>query len=386
MLKVIKQTNVYSPEYAGEKDVLIAGDKIIKIDDDIIISGIDVEIINGKHTICIPGLIDRHVHITGGGGEGGFSSSTPEVQLGSLIRNGISTVVGLLGTNDIGRNSKSLLSKAKSLNEEGMNAYILTGGYGYPPSTLTGDVREDIMFFQEVLGLKLAIEDHRSSYVTKEELKRLASHVRVASMLSGKKGFIHLHMGTGKNHYNTLYEILYETDLPISLFSPTHINRSEDLLEASIEYANRGGLVDITSNINTKKKGSRLSAAQALKYLLDHGVAISQITVSSDANGSMPVFNKTGELEGLEVAGFEPTIQALKELVNEQGLSMEDALKPFTITPAKGIGVYPFRGTIAEQSYADIVLMDENMEIRDVWVNGVPFMRDYQLLKKGAFE
>lgn len=100
----------------------------------------------------------------------------------------------------------------------------------------------------------------------------------------------------------------------------------------------------------------------------------------------MPVFNKTGELEGLEVAGFEPTIQALKELVNEQGLSMEDALKPFTITPAKGIGVYPFRGTIAEQSYADIVLMDENMEIRDVWVNGVPFMRDYQLLKKGAFE
>lgn len=386
MLKVIKQTNIYSPEYIGEKDILIAGDKIIKIDNDIMISGIDVEVINGKHMICIPGLIDRHVHITGGGGEGGFSSSTPEVQLGSLIRNGISTVVGLLGTNDIGRNTKSLLSKAKALKEEGMNAYILTGGYGYPPNTLTGDVREDIMFFREVLGLKLAIEDHRSSYVTKEELKRLASHVRVASMLSRKKGFIHLHMGTGKNHYNTLYEILSETDLPISLFSPTHINRSEDLLEASIEYANRGGLVDITSNINTKKKGSRLSPAQALKHLLDHGVAISQITVSSDANGSMPVFNKAGELEGLEVAGFEPTIEALKELVNEQGLPMEDALKPFTSTPAKGIGVYPFRGTLSEQSYADIVLMDENMAIRDVWVNGVQFMRDYKLLKKGVFE
>ncbi|KZN99039.1 beta-aspartyl-peptidase [Pseudobacillus badius] len=386
ILKLIKGTHVYSPEDLGEKDVLIAGDKIAEIANDIAISGVDVEVIDGKNTICIPGLIDRHVHITGGGGEGGFSSSTPEVQLGSLASKGISTVVGLLGTNDIGRSIKNLLSKAKALREEGINAYILTGGYGYPPNTFTGDVREDIMFFQEVLGLKLAIEDHRSSYITKEEMKRLAAHVRVASMLSGKKGFIHLHMGTGRNHYDTLYEILSETNLPISLFSPTHINRSEDLLEASIEYAHRGGLVDLTSNITLKGSRGRLSPAQALKYLLDKGVAIDQITVSSDANGSMPVFNEAGELKGLEVAGFQPTLDALKELVSERGLSVEEALKPFTVTPAKGLGLYPARGVLQEGSYADIVLMDEEMGIRNMFVNGMQFIKEYELVRKGTFE
>ncbi|MCP3740822.1 hypothetical protein NLX69_14290 [Rossellomorea sp. BNER] len=35
---------------------------------------LDVQIIEGTNTICIPGIIDRHVHITGGGGDGGFPS------------------------------------------------------------------------------------------------------------------------------------------------------------------------------------------------------------------------------------------------------------------------------------------------------------------------
>ncbi|WLR58960.1 hypothetical protein [Guptibacillus hwajinpoensis] len=165
---------------------------------------------------------------------------TVGVLIGTLVKSGVTTVVGLLGTNDIARNTKSLLAEVKALNEEGMNAYMLTGGYGYPSNTLTGDVREDILFFQEILGLKLAIEDHRSSYVTKEELKRLASYTRVSSMLTGKKGFVHLHMGSGKNHYNQIYELLEVTDLPICLFSPTHVNRTPGLLEASVEFAKRG--------------------------------------------------------------------------------------------------------------------------------------------------
>ncbi|WP_245208872.1 beta-aspartyl-peptidase [Gottfriedia endophytica] len=386
MLQLIKNTELYTPQYEGKKDILIANDRIVKIEDEINITGVDIQIIDGTNTKCIPGIIDRHVHITGGGGEGGFSSSTPEVQISTVVQQGITTVVGLLGTNDLARNTKNLLVKAKSLREEGLNAYILTGGYGYPPNTIMGDVRDDIMFFGEVLGLKLAIEDHRSSYVTKEELKRLAAHVRVSSMLSKKSGFIHLHMGNGQRLYEMIYEIIDETDLPISLFSPTHINRNVRLLDASIEFAKRGGLVDITSNINLMTEGKMLTPGKALVYLLNHGVDINRITLSSDANGSMPVFDEGGQFIRLEVAGFEPTLHTLRELVNQEGLPLDKALMPFTINPAKGLGIGHERGVIVENGYADLVLMDEKLNVRDVFVSGIPFVKDYEVIKKGMFE
>jgi beta-aspartyl-dipeptidase (metallo-type) len=386
MLQLIKNTELYTPEYEGNKDILIANDRIVKIEDEINIIGVDIQMIDGSNTKCIPGIIDRHVHITGGGGEGGFSSSTPEVQISKIVQQGITTVVGLLGTNDLARNTKNLLAKAKSLKEEGLNAYILTGGYGYPPNTITGDVREDIMFFDEVLGLKLAIEDHRSSYVMKEELKRLAAHVRVSSMLSKKPGFIHLHMGNGKGLYEMIYEILDETDLPISLFSPTHINRNGRLLDASIEFAKQGGLIDITSNIDLVMEGETVTPSKALMYLLHHGVDINRITVSSDANGSMPVFDKVGQFIGLEVAGFKPNLDTLRKLVHQEGLPLEKALRPFTINPAKGLGICHERGIIAENGYADLVILDETLNVRDVWASGTPFVKDYKVIKIGMFE
>ncbi|WP_341357287.1 beta-aspartyl-peptidase [Rossellomorea sp. y25] len=386
MFTLIKQTELYTPTYLGKKDVLLSGNRLVKIDDEITITGIEVPVIDGSDTYCVPGLIDRHVHITGGGGEGGFSTSTPEVQLSSLVQNGITTVVGLLGTNDLARNSKSLLAKAKSLKEEGMNAYILTGGYGYPPTTITGEVRDDILFIDEVLGLKLAIEDHRSSYVTTEELKRMAAHVRVASMLAKKPGFVHLHMGDGKGLYESIYQILKETDLPISLFSPTHINRNERLLDASVEFARRGGLIDVTSNINLVKGDKVYTPAKTISYLREHGVDLNQITVSSDANGSLPVFNEEGQLTGLGVAGFEPNLETLKELVLHEGISLEKALLPFTVNPAKGLGLYPDRGQLGENAYADVVLLDKQLTVRDVFINGTAFMRNGQLLRKGTFE
>ncbi|MEN1935088.1 beta-aspartyl-peptidase [Paenibacillus sp. 102] len=386
MLQLIKNTELYAPQYKGKKDILTVNDRIVKIEDEINITGIGIQVVDGTNTKCIPGIIDRHVHITGGGGEGGFASSTPEVQISTIIQQGITTVVGLLGTNDLARNTKNLLAKAKALREEGLNAYILTGGYGYPPNTITDDIRDDIMYFNEVLGLKLAIEDHRSSYVMKEELKRLAAHVRVASMLSKKHGFIHLHMGNGQGLYEMIYEILNETDLPISLFSPTHINRNTRLLDASIEFAKRGGLVDITSNINLVTEGKTITPSKALVHLLNHGVDIDQITISSDAHGSMPVFDENGQFIGLEVAGFEPTLHTLRDLVNQEGLPIDQALRPFTMNPAKGLGISHERGVIVENGYADLVLLDEKLHVRDVFVGGIPFMKNYEIVKKGMFE
>ena len=137
-----------------------------------------------------PGIIDRHVHVTGGGGEGSFHTQAPQVQLSSLIKGGVTTVLGLLGTDGISRSVENLLAKVKALKEEGISAYAICGAYGYPSTTVTGSVSKDIMFIDEILGVKLAISDHRAPNITTEELIRLASDVRTAGMLSGKPGFI----------------------------------------------------------------------------------------------------------------------------------------------------------------------------------------------------
>lgn len=81
----------------------------------------------------IPGVIDQHIHVTGGGGESGFTSKVTEVGLSDLVRGGVCTVVGVLGTDSISRNVESLLAKVKALNEEGLTAYATPVPMTIPP-------------------------------------------------------------------------------------------------------------------------------------------------------------------------------------------------------------------------------------------------------------
>lgn len=59
----------------------------------------------------VPGFIDLHVHITGGGGEDGFSSRAPESRLTDFTTAGVTTAVGLLGTDGIARSLETLYAR-----------------------------------------------------------------------------------------------------------------------------------------------------------------------------------------------------------------------------------------------------------------------------------
>ena len=126
-MKLIKNIDVYAPEPLGKKDVLILGDKIAKIEE----AGgmpeipflLPEDVIDGSDRILTPGFIDCHVHVLGGGGEGGFANRTPEATVEGMTRFGVTTVVGCLGTDVIGRDMCALVARTKGLNERGMSAY-----------------------------------------------------------------------------------------------------------------------------------------------------------------------------------------------------------------------------------------------------------------------
>ena len=190
MVTIIRKANVYQPEAAGVKDILILGDRIAAVEENLTAQfggSVEVEEIQGEGLVAVPGFIDSHEHILGGGGEGGFHTRTPEASLGDLIRNGITTVVGCIGTDGIGRDMTALLAKAHALENEGVTTYAYTGSYQVPVRTLTGSLMQDIMMLDKVIGVgEVAISDHRSSQPSFEEFARIAADARVAGMLSGK--------------------------------------------------------------------------------------------------------------------------------------------------------------------------------------------------------
>ena len=115
----------------------------------------------------IPGLIDCHVHVTGGGGESGPGSRIRRLEASQFAAAGITSCVGVLGTDGTTRTVRDLVASCLGLREHGISAWCYTGNYQLPPITFTGSIRDDIVFLDPVIGVgELAISDHRSSQPT----------------------------------------------------------------------------------------------------------------------------------------------------------------------------------------------------------------------------
>ena len=205
MIQLIKNVHVFRQGAWQPSEILIAGNKIEQIADQISMEYDGLTVIDGRGMRAIPGYIDQHVHVTGGGGEGSFITQVPPMKFSEPIKAGVTTIVGLLGTDGTTRSVASLVARTKALRKFGLTAYCLTGNYHYPSPTLTGSVMDDIVFIDEIIGVKIAIADHRSSNMTREDLIRLASDARVAGMLSGKPGIVHLHTGSGREELDMLF-------------------------------------------------------------------------------------------------------------------------------------------------------------------------------------
>lgn len=392
MITIIKNANVYKPEHIGIKDVLLIGDKIAAIDEHIVIDvngAVQVLEINANGKSLVPGFIDSHVHILGGGGEGGFSTRTPEASLTSLTTSGVTTVVGCLGTDAVARDVSSLLAKARGLDEEGITTYIYTGSYRFPLMTITGEIMKDIMVVDKTIGIgEVAISDHRSSQPTFDEFIRAVADARVGGMLSGKAGIVNIHLGDGQRKIDFLKRAVAETEIPITQFLPTHINRSPELFEECVSYAKDGGYIDFTGSENPdfwEETDGEVRFSKGLKRLLEEGIDQDNFTLSSDGQGSMPIFNEKKEYIGIGIGKSTSLTIAIKECIFRESIPLEIALRAVTCNPAK-ILKFKNKGKIEASMDADICLLDENLDIDTVIAKGKIMVQDKKPIVYGLFE
>ena len=374
MITVIKNIKVYTPDYIGEKDVVIVGDKIEGIYDNIDIpkNFIHIRKIEGRGKILAPGFIDGHVHILGGGGEGGFKTRTPEIALSTLIEAGITTVVGCIGTDGVCRSIRSLIAKAKALEEEGISTYCYTGSYEIPVMTITASIKGDLMMVDKIIGVgEIALSDHRSSQATFEQFVNTVAQARVGGLLSGKAGIVNIHLGDGARKLEYLVKTIEETEIPATQMLPTHINRSDKLFDVGLEYAKKGGFIDFTtsSDPNYLEPGE-LRASEALAIAIEQGVDISHITFTSDGNGSMPIFDEHGKLSGLGICKVSSLYEEVKTAIKEKNVSIEKALKVITSNPANLLKL-EYKGSIERGKDADLVIINkESLNIDTVIAKG----------------
>jgi len=381
LFKLLKGGDCFNPSSIGQKDILLACGTICRIEDEIKVDGLwDVEIIDCSGKIVCPGFLDQHVHITGGGGEQGPSSRIPELMLSDIALAGVTTAVGVLGVDGITRNIASLLSKARALESEGITTYIYTGSYGVPTATLTGKPVSDLALIDKVIGIgEVAIADYRSSYPTTQLLKELSSEAVIGGMLGAKAGVVHIHVGDGKAGISQLFELVEEYDFPINMFVPTHLNRNKELFEQAIKFARIGGYIDLTAG---EKTGKGFSVPDALNILVNSGINMEKVTVSSDGNGSIP---ESGN--GMGVGKVKQLFDDIRNSVINKGIAFDTVLKTVTSNVAKVLKVYPRKGALSLGSDADILILNKNnLTLHTVIAKGEILVSNGKAVKKGKYE
>lgn len=386
---LLKNAHVIAPEDLGVKDILVAGEKIAMIGEGLSLPAVyDCEVVDCEGNYVVPGFIDSHVHLIGGGGEGGYATRTPEIQLTDITTSGVTTVLGLLGTDGVTRHVASLLAKARGLENEGITAYIYSGSYEIPTPTITGSVRNDIILIDKVIGTgEIAMCDHRSSQSPKEAYQQITAEARVGGMLSGKAGVVNMHLGDGEDGLKMLYEITKNGEIPKTQIIPTHVNRNKRLFKEAIEWAKQGGIMDVTSSVSPESGSSHsVKSSEAVKQALEAGVNIENITMSSDGNGSMPIFDEAGNNIGVGVASQISILNEFRDMVQKENIAITDATKIITSNIAKFTKLYPRKGCLANNSDADILVLDKDLQLQHVWARGTHMVENGKPIVFGTFE
>ena len=336
-MELFKHCKIYAPEQLPETQVLTANGKILAIGDNLSVTGLPVEEFDLEGRYLCPGFIDQHVHVTGGGGQFGFA-----------------------------------YAKVKALDEQGLSAYMLTSYYGLPEKTLMGSVAEDLIYIDKVIGCKLALSDDRSSFPTELEILRLINQVRLGGFTSGKHGILHIHLGNLKTRIDVLHSIVDQYPSLISYLSPTHCIRTRDLFDTCVEFAKKGGMIDLSAG------GTRFTEAhKAVGMALEAGVPLAKMTFSSDGHGGVRREDPVTGTVTYTPAPLTCNFKEMAALVTDGILPLESALTLLTCNPARNLSLKT-KGRIAVGCDADFVVRIVHRGAAFLLRQGVAFHRRHR--------
>ena len=208
-------------------------------------------------------------------------------------------------------------------------------------------------------------------------------------MLSGKAGIVNVHLGGGTRKLELLKKVVEETEIPISQFLPTHANRTQELLDACIEFAKNGGTIDFTASEDPdfwEKTDGEVRFSKALKQLLDAGVALDNFTMTSDGQGSLPYFDENNHFIGMGVGSAKSLLVGIKEAVQKENIPLEIALRAITTNPARILKLEG-KGQIQVGNDADLCILDkETLTIDSVIAKGQIMVKEQEVKVWGTFE
>jgi len=378
--------NVLLPTGFERTDVLVAGERIHAVGPAAEASGLGalVEQRDISGLTVVPGLVDAHAHVLGGGGGDGYATRIPELRVADVTGNGITTVVAAPGIDMVSRSMEGLLAKARGLTTDGMTAFIYIGGFRRPVATFTGSVWRDAYLIPDIIGVKLAVGDARAPSIETTALVDLARDAAWAERARGQRLVIHLHLGTDPDGPDLVRDALARAPNP-GRFIITHCNWTRASVEAAVDFVADGAYADITTLMDPDHGlVDAVRPSAAIAELLERGVDPTRVSMSTDGNGHVPA----GTADGWEP--YDPLMHTLlaqaRALVTDYGVEKEVAVRTVTETPATALGLEGRKGRIAAGADADLLLLDDDMRPVGVYCRGREMVRDGKPVVRDRFE
>lgn len=330
----------------------------------------------------VPGFIDSHLHILGGGGGGGFPTRIPELPVDAALEAGITTCVAMPGVDPLTRPLRALLALAASFREQGVRALPMTGGFVWPTETLTGSVRSDLHTIPSLTGVKIALGEHLATAPTAHELERLLVEIDWAAHTTGRGILLHAHLGTAAQPAARLEAALEAVPVDRGRVQVTHANYTRDTLDAAIRLGLAGCRIDVNPLIRPDRIGGAIAPTEAIAALLGAGVALDRLSLSTDGNASVPRTLTDGTPEGFShQLGL---ARAVGNVVAAGVLDAAAALQLITANPAAALRRHDL-GRIARGAAADLVGLDDEFAVRTVISGGVVRVREGRALAPSMF-
>jgi beta-aspartyl-dipeptidase (metallo-type) len=369
-LTVIRNAHVYDPDDLGHRDLLLAGERVVAMEPRLDVGGLAATEVDAAGRSLVPGLVDGHLHIIGGGGNEGYASRIPELWVGELVAAGITTVVAPPGLDMMAKSPETILAKAYALDSEGVTAYVMGGGFQRPFRTVTGSLRRDIFTIEKIIGVKIALGETKASRYAEHDLVELAAQLEWLSGATGKACVMHAHLGQSSDPAGLLLHAMRTSGVPSRRFQATHGNYTPDTLEAAQQVAAAGGFVDFNPILTPEFGHPRaIPAAQAVLRTLEAGVSSDLVSMTTDGNASVPILLDDGGRDRYEKS-LDWLWDTVVELVQKGGLPLSQALSFVTSNPARALGLDARKGRVRVGGDADLLLLGPDLEIDQVYARG----------------